>query len=300
MTNLDHSSMVNEPDDSWGGPWTEKKLNAFSAYVWSYLSILKTQPQWKTIYFDGFAGSGARKEPKTEEYKQLSITEEDENIYKGAAERVLTLKDDLLFDWHYFIDTNTSSLTRLEAKLKKLPNSEKTKLIFRSKDCNASLQDLAQALKSNKYAALVLLDPFGMQINWKSIAGLKGTRSDVWILVPTGVIVNRLLFRSGNLPYIDKLTSFFGLAEEEIRKEFYKTEQRLDLFGDESEEITKVIKPINQIMRVYIRQLKTVWKFVTEDPMRLDNTKGRPLFHLVFASNNATAIKIAKDIIKVK
>jgi hypothetical protein len=43
-------------DGEWGGPWTEKKLEAFSKYVWSYLTILKQQPQWQTIYFDGFAG----------------------------------------------------------------------------------------------------------------------------------------------------------------------------------------------------------------------------------------------------
>jgi three-Cys-motif partner protein len=159
---------------------------------------------------------------------------------------------------------------------------------------------LAKALKSNKYAALVLLDPFGMQIDWKSIAGLKGTRSDIWILVPTGVIVNRLLFRNGNLKHIEKLTSFFGLSEEQIKKEFYKTEQQVDLFGEETEVVSKVVRPINQIMRVYIKQLKTVWKFVTEEPLRLDNTKGRPLFHLVFASNKANALKIAKDIISVK
>lgn len=293
-------TIVNEPVESWGGPWTEKKLNAFSSYVWSYLTILKTQKQWKTIYFDGFAGSGTRTKTNSETYNQLSITKEDENIYKGAAERVLTLKDDLLFDFYYFIDTNASSLSKLEEKLNVLPNVRKTKLVFRPKDCNHSLEELATALKSNKYAALVLLDPFGMQIDWKSISNLKGTRSDIWILVPTGVIVNRLLFRSGELRFIDKLTSFFGLSEEEIRKEFYKTEQKLDLFGDESEAVTKVVKPIQQIMRVYIRQLKTVWKFVTEQPLRLDDRKGRPLFHLVFASNNANALKIAKDIIKVK
>jgi hypothetical protein len=68
----------------------------------------------------------------------------------------------------------------------------------------------------NKYAALIFLDPFGMQINWDSIASLKETRSDIWILVPTGVIVNRLLDKKGNLKSIDKLESFFGLSGEEV------------------------------------------------------------------------------------
>lgn len=53
-------NMPNEPPGEWGGPWTEKKLEAFSKYVWSYLTIMKKFPYWKTIYFDGFAGSGTR------------------------------------------------------------------------------------------------------------------------------------------------------------------------------------------------------------------------------------------------
>lgn len=286
----------------WGGPWTEKKLDAFGKYVWSYLKILKGQPQWKTIYFDGFAGSGDRTNPNAETealVKQLSLSEEEENVYKGAAERVLTLDEGFLFDFYYFVDGN-EQLKQLKTKLESLPNANKTNLIFKPGDCNRWLGELATALKTSKYAALVLLDPFGMQINWASIAGLKGTRSDVWILVPTGVIINRLLYRNGQLEHLDKLQSFFGLTEAEIRSEFYKTETKLNLFGESDEVVTKVVKPIEHIMNLYIRQLKTVWTYVTEEPLRLDNTKGRPLFHLVFASNNPTALKIAKDIIKVK
>jgi len=51
---------IAETSNAWGGPWTEKKLNAFSKYVWSYLTIMKKFPFWKTIYFDGFAGSGTQ------------------------------------------------------------------------------------------------------------------------------------------------------------------------------------------------------------------------------------------------
>jgi len=57
MENL-NKSIVNEPDEEWGGKWTEKKLDAFAKYVSAYLTIMKRNPYWKTIYFDGFAGSG--------------------------------------------------------------------------------------------------------------------------------------------------------------------------------------------------------------------------------------------------
>jgi three-Cys-motif partner protein len=285
----------------WGGAWTEKKLDAFAKYVWSYLTILKKNPKRKTIYFDGFAGSGDRKGKKNDPDAQKSIDLDDgeSSSYRGAAERVLTLKDDLLFDYYYFVD-KPDPLKKLEEKLKKLPSSENTKLVFRAEDCNKTIKDLAAALKKDgNLAALILLDPFGMQINWNSIAELKGTSSDIWILVPTGVIVNRLLFKSGELPYSDKLQSFFGLSEDEIKNEFYRTEQTTTLFGNEDTTIKKITKPINHIMNLYIRQLKTIWPHVTDPALRLDN-KGRPLFHFVFASNHSVALKIAKEIIKVK
>jgi len=46
---------VQESQPEWGGPWTEKKLDAFAKYVSAYLYIMKKNPQWDTIYFDGFA-----------------------------------------------------------------------------------------------------------------------------------------------------------------------------------------------------------------------------------------------------
>ncbi len=90
-----------ELHDEWGGPWTEKKLEAFSKYVWSYLTIMKKYPYWETIYFDGFAGSGKRNDNcQSILYKQLCLTEEEESGYKGAAERVINLKDGLTFNYY--------------------------------------------------------------------------------------------------------------------------------------------------------------------------------------------------------
>lgn len=292
------NDVLNEAGSEWGGPWTEKKLTAFSKYVSSYLTIMNKNPYWKTIYFDGFAGSGNRKEKcNSTIFEQLKISLLEDHVYKGSAERVLKIKDDISFDHYYFIDTNEESLKKLEIKLKNLPEIDTLKLNFRPGDCNKYLVELSRALNTGKYAALVLLDPFGMQINWESIASLKGTRSDMWILVPTGVIVNRLLNRNGELKQIEKLQSFFGLSGNEIRDLFYTKEIQATLFGEE--EITnKVIRPIEKIAKVYIRQMKTIWNNVTEEPLILYNSRGVPIFHFIFASNNLSATKIAGQIIK--
>jgi hypothetical protein len=116
-------------------------------------------------------------------------------------------------------------------------------------------------------------------------------------LIPTGVIVNRLLDKSCNLKHSAKLQRFFGLSEEEIKQYFYSKENLSTLFGEE-EIVKKVNKPIEKIADLYALRLKTIWKHVTEKPLSLFNSKGVPIFHFVFASNNQTALKIANQIIK--
>ncbi len=301
-----NSNTVEEPKEEWGGPWTEKKLKAFQNYVIAYLTIMNKHPYWETIYFDGFAGSGTRKEKNDNALLlELDITEEEQLGYKGAAQRLSELNEPFRFDFYYFVDKDETAVTKLEAKLKPLNENKKGNLQFRSGDCNAVLAKLAEALhqpkfpngKALKYASLLFLDPFGMHIDWNSLEQLRNTKSDVWILLPTAVIVNRLLDKNGKLKASAKLSSFFGLSEEEVRTQFYLPTGQVSMFHEE-EHFKKVADPINTISKLYIQRLETIWEQVTETPLRLNNRKGAPLFHFVFASNNASALGIAKDIIK--
>ena len=293
---------------AWGGLWTEEKLDALEKYVNAYLTIMNVQKNkygWKLIYFDGFAGSGSRNEDGTQTVSDLMldlfndeyIDEEELNTYKGAAERVLGIKQSG-FDWYCFVDKNKASSQQLEERL--APFKQEKNLVFRTSDANEQVSLLAKSLHNNKaLASLVLLDPFGMQVDWASIEKLKDTRTDLWILIPTGVIVNRLLDRKCELTHIEKLTSFFGKDEEFLKEYFYKKRKVDTLFG-ETEIIEKVKKPIEKIAELYIDQLKTIFKYVTEKPLVLYNTRNTPIFHFACASNNQTAITIASQIIKKK
>lgn len=293
---------------AWGGSWTEEKLDALEKYVNAYLTIMNVQKNkygWKLIYFDGFAGSGSRNEDGTQTVSDLMldlfndeyIDEEELNTYKGAAERVLGIKQSG-FDWYCFVDKNKASSQQLEERL--APFKQEKNLVFRTSDANEQVSLLAKSLHKNKaLASLVLLDPFGMQVDWASIEKLKDTRTDLWILIPTGVIVNRLLDRKCELTHIEKLTSFFGKDEEFLKEYFYKKRKVDTLFG-ETEIIEKVKKPIEKIAELYIDQLKTIFKYVTEKPLVLYNTRNTPIFHFACASNNQTAITIASQIIKKK
>lgn len=294
-------------DKSWGGSWTEQKLQAFEKYVNAYLTIMlkqrETHNEWpqNIIYFDGFAGCGYRNiiqnnnNNDTLTFSELEIDDEEINVYKGSAERVVKL--DKKFDEYYFIDVEKDALDKLKNKIE--PYFDKNlKYKFLQKDINDALNEFSNYLDKSK-AALILLDPFGMQLNWDSLEKLRGKRVDVWILLPSGVIINRLLDKKGNLKNIDRLKSFFGLSEDEIRNEFYNKKIQKTLW-DEGETTQKISEPIQQIANLYIKRLKTIWDFVTEEPLKLYNSRNVPIYHFVFASNNEIARKIAGDIINPK
>jgi hypothetical protein len=95
--------------------------------------------------------------------------------------------------------------------------------------------------------------------------------------------------------HLDKLKSFSGMTEEEIRFEFYRIESKQTPFG-ETANIIKVGDSINRIARLYISKLKTIFEEVSEEPLVLLNSKV-PIYHFTFASSNATAKKMAADII---
>lgn len=306
--------MNNKVKKSWGGKWTEEKLDAFEKYVKAYLTIMNAYRDsngWILLYFDGFAGSGTRNQEEEKEEVDNAVdlfgqevTIEDLNVYQGAAERVAKIEGEGVrsFDYFYFVDKNEASCKSLEEKLSQYVNIGRKH--FLNKDANEAVGLLANTLrKYSKCKALVLLDPFGMQIDWTSIESLKGLSVDLWILVPTGVIINRLLERNVDqekgLAHAEKLKTFFGMTEEEIKSFFYIEKQVQTLFGEE-EIITKAENSIRKIAQLYIKRLQDVFPYVTEEPMVLYNNHKVPIFHLVFAAKNKTAIKIAQDIINKK
>jgi three-Cys-motif partner protein len=292
--------MAKEP---WGGTWTEQKLESFEKYVKAYLTIMnkhRDKYRWKLIYFDAFAGSGNKHTPNDEPlsplFKELGVAENEAAVYRGAAERVVSL-DMRGFDVYYFIEKDEQAKNELEARLNPLNPGNTLNFQFRSKDANQQIELMAQAMKEKtSLYALVLLDPFGMQVNWASIEKLAGTHTDLWILIPSGVIINRLLDRQGKLTRLEKLVSHLGLSESEIRDCFYQKNQNAGLFEFE-EGPQKISEPIQKITALYIQRLKGLFSEVTDKPLALLNRKNVPIYHFAFASNNATAKRIANQII---
>lgn len=275
--------------NEFGGTWTEKKIDILVEYAKAYLDIMKSKTYWELLYFDGFAGSGII-------FKDNMI---DIQVTIGAARRIVEIEKPRSFDTYYFVEKVKKNAEMLKHFTQdKFPDK---KIFVIKEDCNKKLHDMAKYLRSDKgrkTKVLAYIDPCGMQLEWASIEVLNTLGIDMWVLVPTGLGVNRLLNKNGHISagWITRLVKFLGMSEEEIKKYFYFTESEATLFGEEVH-ASKVKNAIEKSAILYRDRLNEIFPYVTL-PFVLRNTKGTIMYYLYLASNNKTAAKIGNDIIK--
>lgn len=278
--------------NNFGGKWTESKIEILVEYAQAYLSIMNTHANkynWKLLYFDGFAGSGFIKKGNNENQK----------IIIGAAKRILDIEQPRSFDLYYFVEKEIGHTEELLENV--IKNYEHKTIKVVTTDCNEKLKSMATFLKSDKgknHRVLAYIDPCGMQVNWESLMALKDVNVDAWILVPTGMGVNRLLKRNGQISdaWLERLEVFLGMPKIEILDYFYNKTIIQTLFGDEIV-TNKEQKAIERSAELYENRLKEIFQFVT-NPYILKNKSNSTMFHFYMASNNKTALKIGNEIIK--
>jgi three-Cys-motif partner protein len=72
-------------------------------------------------------------------------------------------------------------------------SEESIDIQIRPGDANVEIQELCKKDWSS-HRAVLFLDPYGMQVEWKTIEAIAATKAiDLWLLFPLGIGVNRLL-----------------------------------------------------------------------------------------------------------
>lgn len=273
--------------NQFGGGWTEAKMEIVLSYAKAYLIIMNKQSWVKTLYFDGFAGSG------------LIDSGDVNEIKKGTALRILDITEPRPFDIYYFVELNEVFKKELEENIN--TNYYGYNVYVVKEDCNKKLMAMSEFLKTNKdFRVLAFIDPYGMAVNWKSIECLRGLGIDLWILVPTGLGVNRLLKNNGDISpaWVTKLETFLGVSKDEIKNHFYKTTIQNTLFGAEMN-VEKERDAISKIGELYKKKLNEVFTYVS-DSFIMRNKNNAIMYHFMMATNNTAALKIANDVIKPK
>ena len=293
------------PEHSFGGPWTEEKLSRLRKYLEAYTVIFTRNPgamNLRRVYVDAFAGTGVRnaapEEGDRETQPLFDNDGEAEEFKKGSARVALEIKPP--FHEYIFVEKDPSFARDLENLRENYPKLS-DRIVIHNGDANRILADWVYHSCWGSQRAVVFLDPYGMQVEWKTIEILAQTEAvDLWLLVPLGQGVNRLLTR-GRLPsdaWSERLTTFLGT--DDWRETFYRESGQINLFDDKPHIVKDA--SFESIARFVVGRLDSVFERVAPNPLMLCNSRNNPIFLLCFASANPkgapTAVKIARHLLK--
>lgn len=288
---------------AFGGDWTTAKLDVLAQYLASYTTALKDKPFTKG-YIDAFAGTGYRDARRKLDAGNLSQTllfpdlaEPEPQAFLDGSTR-LALKTEPRFDRYVFIQRSAERCAQLEALKSEFPHLA-SDIQIRRGDANAVIQDLCKK-DWISHRAVLFLDPYGMQVEWRTIEAIAGTKAiDLWLLFPLGMGVNRLLTKSGVIPPSRRRRLDLHLGTEDWDDDLYCIKSVLTLWGDED----RVVKATTAtIGRYFNERLKSVFAAVAEEPKVLRNSTNCPLYLLCFAVGNEQgapiALRIANHLLK--
>jgi three-Cys-motif partner protein len=179
-----------------GGDWTQTKLDVLKDYLAAYTKALKDKPTpaqpFRKAYIDAFAGTGSRaarerstsSEPGSLLFPDLAEPA-PQKLLDGSAK--LALQVEPRFDKYIFIERSPERCEQLETLKQEFPTLADD-IDVQQGEANDVIQKLCAPLNAWKSRRAVLfLDPYGMQVEWKTIEAVAATKAiDLWLLVPLG------------------------------------------------------------------------------------------------------------------
>lgn len=256
------------------GYWSEIKLEILEKYAKAYSEIMKSN-RFYHVYVDAFAGSGMHKSKTTGD------------MIKGSPARALDIKPD--FKEYYFIDIVREKVAELEKIAVNRPEVH----VFEG-DCNTILlADVFPNITYEKYRrGLVLLDPYGLHLDWSVIETAGTMKSmDMFLNFPVSDMNRNVFWR--NAEHVDpkdikRMDDFWG--DNSWKEVAYSN--KTNLFGWDLKTDNDTVA---QAFKIRLKK-KAGFKNVSE-PLPMRNSKGATIYYLFFASQAQVAQNIADDII---
>jgi len=293
--------MPEEPHKhSFGGDWTERKLEVIEKYLSAYTTALKNQP-FRKSYIDAFAGTGYRADrsgSKAELTDPLLLPElaerEPQELLEGSVRRALRTRPP--FDDFTFVEkdkTRHESLLRLKHDFPQ----QADKITIVRDDANSAITRLCSEDWRSRRAVL-FLDPYGMQVDWSTTVEIARTSAiDLWWLFPVSAII-RMLGAVERFPaWESRLERSLGASHWQDSLRPVSTQKTL--FGNEERRTTATV---DQIGHFLVERLGSVFPAVAQKPAALRNSTNSPLYLLCFAAGNErggkVALRIANHLLK--
>lgn len=292
--------------DHWGGNWTTRKIATLRKYLQSFQTALKNTA-FQRSYIDALAGDGTwrRRSRASAVFPGLDDDEKQavDTIREGSA--LVALGIEPPFDKYVFNDLDSGKAAALKKRAieKGIPV---TAIEIEALDANEFIRNVCDTMNSRIQRGVVLLDPWGMQVDWSAIKVIADTHClDMWYLFPTQPVL-RLLTRAGMPPepWCVKLDTSLGTTS--WRTEFYRPVVGSDdLFGQRPHEQLRREASFDSVEAFVVQRLKETFSgSVLDTPLRL-GPRNHPFFSFFFASGNpspkakALTERLARAVVRV-
>jgi len=280
---------------AFGGDWTQDKVDRLRQYLSAYTIALKNQP-FELVYIDAFAGTGYRERRRSGERSGLLFPEladeEPQRFFDGSPR--IALRADPPFGRFVFVEKSEQRYGELLSLREEFP-ALADRMTFVLGDCNEYLQRMCADWDWRNCRAVLFLDPFAMQVEWRTLEAVASTRAiDVWLLWPL-MAMNRLLKRDGTIPVAWRKRLDECLGSSDWQDVFYQERTESDLFEEHVVRREKVAD-FDVISEYFLGRLKSIFAGVAGNPLQLRNSRGTPLFLLCFAVANPRGKRVALGI----
>ena len=279
------------------GPWAKGKLDSLGRYLDFYTKVLKNQP-WDTIYLDAYAGGG--RAVIREERPQFTgsdlfgemppIDADSRELIDGSPRVALGVANP--FDWYVFVDPNPRRAAELESIKAELAESRSVSVLKTTANEGIGWVT-AQQIHRRTHRGIAFLDPFGAKLGWASIQALATTGLfEVVVNFALNMAIQRMLPNSGEVPegWAATLDSYFG-----SRAWFEEVYQRRGgLFARGGYE--KRPNYSERLLELYRAGLRLAFGHVSS-PRLIRNTRGAPLYYLLWAGPNKKGLEGANYIL---
>ena len=275
-TREQRATLADEPVDDGlaineAGSWAYDKLSVPRKYAPAFGSACQSWREW--FYVDGLAGSGVNR-----------IAEEGGRLIWGSP--VIALRSKPAFTRCLFLEQDGAKAAALDARTEALADRR----IVEQGEVNRDLLPLMRGNLPRRNPVLVILDPYGMELDWATIRALAAFREYKWkaellMLFPIDGI-NRAMMALGDLDE-RTLDRFWG---DKSWHQLWKERKMGELRTPDQTR--------NRGLELYTGKLKGELRYAhafSKDVRRAGHAGGFK-YTLVFATDNPTGATIMNDI----
>jgi three-Cys-motif partner protein len=262
--------------------------------------VLKNTPL-ATVFFDAFAGTGDI--PTESGGGLLHGLEDAEPFIEGSARRALGI--DPPFSRYVFVEKSKRKANLLSELKEEFP-ALSSRIEIVPGDANREVERFCAETNWKRTRAVLFLDPFGNQVEWKTIETIAQTEAiDLWYLFPAHLGVNRQISAKGEFDASKaaSLDRIFGTPK--WREVFVTSSAEQNLFGEAQVRSQKDAN-VDSITRFMVGRMKSVFKGIVLDEWLPLGRNGSHWYSLLFACANASpkatdiAERLARAVMKRK